>query len=790
AITDTGAASTAGYFIKTDTGTLIATAANSYEGGTFVNGGEFRLNGANGALTRTSFVSLNETGRLTLDSSGTNNTNRVYDFARVILSGGEISLQGNVLRTNESVGAVTFDAGHSTVTVNPSSGGAALVFGALETRSAGATVLYRGSSLGTGPSSGIASIFFSPSPAVTTSGAFASTAPAFAVFGTPTAPVLRGALYDGTSTSAGTGMSFATYSSSTGVRQLNPSSEQTAYDNANPATNADKNTVISLPLGGTLNGAQANTVEVRNSSGAQSITLNGVLMPANGLLFSGTGATSISGDQISSFSSGDLVILSVASGLTSISSSLQGVDGITIGGPGNFRLTGDMNAGSGATTPINFNGPGTVQIGSQSLTHGGVNINGGTLQLTADRVAVNGSASLSIANGATLDLNGFALQTIGSLNDAVSNQGAVVNINGNIVNSNTARVINSSSTAGARLEIAGTDGSFSGVISGDTTLALNGGTQVLANQNTYTGNTTIIAGTLRLGISNALPTTTRVDFAPTLVARSLDLAGYQQTISQLAGPAGATITNSGTTLSVLTVNQTNNTIYAGTIADGTGALGLTKTGSGQLNLTGNNSFTGQTLIQGGILNAGATGALGSGGAGTRSITVNSGGTLLISGGGSDHVSGAPLTLAGGTIKTAGAQEGNYTADGTPSATPGLGLLTLTANSTIDFSNVADGVLAFGYLVPNQFQLTITGYVPGAGTTGDHLVFTGDLLPFIAAGTFVFDGYSGPIGELHLGNNMYELVPVPEPGTWAAGILSVVAIAYRKRQRIASLLKLT
>jgi hypothetical protein len=36
-------------------------------------------------------------------------------------------------------------------------------------------------------------------------------------------------------------------------------------------------------------------------------------------------------------------------------------------------------------------------------------------------------------------------------------------------------------------------------------------------------------------------------------------------------------------------------------------------------------------------------------------------------------------------------------------------------------------------------------------------------------------------------NMFEMVPVPEPGTYAAGMLALLAVGWTQRKRLASLL---
>src|SRR5205807_5274247 len=129
-------------------------------------------------------------------------------------------------------------------------------------------------------------------------------------------------------------------------------------------------------------------------------------------------------------------------------------------------------------------------------------------------------------------------------------------------------------------------------------------------------------------------------------------------------------------------------------------IALVKSGAGTLVLTGVNTFSGTTTINAGTLMAANTSgsALGS----TSSITLNSGGTLLL--GASNQINdSATMTLAGGTFST-----GSYS-EGTASAV-GIGALTLTASgSHIDFGTGTVGVLSFASLSTNSNTLIIDNW---------------------------------------------------------------------------------
>ncbi len=98
---------------------------------------------------------------------------------------------------------------------------------------------------------------------------------------------------------------------------------------------------------------------------------------------------------------------------------------------------------------------------------------------------------------------------------------------------------------------------FSGNITGTISLTKVGaGTQTLSGAaNTYTGATTITAGTLRLGITNALPNgagkgsvtiTGTTVVGGLIVPGTLDLGGFDQAINGLNSTTGGFVTNTPT----------------------------------------------------------------------------------------------------------------------------------------------------------------------------------------------------------------------------------------------------
>ena len=159
----------------------------------------------------------------------------------------------------------------------------------------------------------------------------------------------------------------------------------------------------------------------------------------------------------------------------------------------------------------------------------------------------------------------------------------------------------------------------SGVLSGPGSLTKIGtGALTLTNTSSYSGPTAVNAGTLVLNGSLSSPVT--INLGGTLQvgnakalsggtlainAGPLDLHGFSITLPSLNGPAGtiSDLSSTGTGTTTLSVNQSGNSTFGGTIQNGPlRLLALNKSGSGILTLSGSNSFSGGTTIGGGTLN--------------------------------------------------------------------------------------------------------------------------------------------------------------------------------------------
>ena len=199
---------------------------------------------------------------------------------------------------------------------------------------------------------------------------------------------------------------------------------------------------------------------------------------------------------------------------------------LTVDGTGNTLINGIVSA-AGAFT----------KAGSGKLTLTGTNTNTGTMTVSAGVLNIQNSSALGTTASGTSVTSGAALQVQGNITvgaealtlngTGVSNDGALRNISGTntyggAITLGSATRINSDAgtltlDVASGSAITGTQNlTFGGagnvtvndaIATGTGTLTKDGaGTLTLSAANTYTGLTTITAGTLREGVSNAIST--------------------------------------------------------------------------------------------------------------------------------------------------------------------------------------------------------------------------------------------------------------------------------------------
>jgi autotransporter-associated beta strand protein len=540
----------------------------------------------------------------------------------------------------------------------------------------------------------------------------------------------------------------------------------------------------------TLSGFTLAGITFNNTGGnSSSFTLAGNQITLGGNIIttgsSGSPSHTISLDIILN---GDRIINTALDNDIEVSGIISGVGGLTKEGAGHLILsgantfTGQLKVDAGTVSIDSIADAGSASAagaaaGDDSRIRLGKGPNTGTLEYTGSgsstnrQVIIGNQAATGSVGGATIEQNGSGplvfTNTVEGFNDPHSG-------------ANAARTLTLGGTNTDANEIKGKISDNNTASGGTIAVTKTGaGRWILSGNNTYTGRTTVNAGTLSVssdGNLGAVPGSPvanqlQLDGGTLLTKASFNMSANR---GLTLGAAGGTIeTASTTTLTLLNIL--------------TGGGALTKTGDGKLQMTVAATFTGATTVDDGTLEAAAEDALGA----TSGITVSSGGTLLLTNTGTtDRIKdSAPMTLAGGTLKFSG----NVSETTTLGMTPGTGALTLSASSIIDF-DLGNVVINFGASNLETWTGTLSIYNWDglyAGGGNDRLIFGTD-------GTALT---SGPLGQLakisfysdngtmagFLGTGQFvgavgEVVPVPEPSSvmMTLGLLGLAG--WRERRR--------
>src|SRR6266446_2609193 len=580
-------------------------------------------------------------------------------------------------------------------------------------------------------------------------------------------------------------------------------------DNANAFT-----LTISAPL--KLGAAQTWR---NNSGGLLTISTGGVNTNNKALTIDGSGNTTISGvvssgGAITEAGSGTLTLsgtntftgaLTIQSGTLSIAT----INNVSSNGVLGNSATAVTLGGSGTTGTLQYTGSTASSTKTFTMATGGTGVfdvtnSGTTLTLSG---VIGGSGNLTKDGPGTLTLSGTntfsGVLTVesGNLSIATINNASA---NGVLGNSANAVVLGSSGATGTlqytgstasstkkftmatggtgafQVDTAATTLTLSGVIDGSGALLKAGaGTLSLTGVNTYSGGTTVSAGTLQLSGSGTLGSTSG---ALTVNGGTLNLNGTNQGVGNLTGSGGTILNNATATNVTLTIGNNNGTggNYAGVIANntsGTGTVALTKTGTGTITLSGTNTYTGATTVSGGTLLVNGSTASGSavsvnnsgttlGGTGTigGTVAVGSGANLL---GGTGSTASGTLTLANNLTLNSGSiielALGGSGAHSTLARTGG----TWSFSGTQAFTFINLGAQATTY------DNIITGLAADPTTEGSWTITNAGWV-----GTFTYDG----------ANIDLNVTNAPEPATYLTGVLTLGALLLHQRRRWRCLLR--
>lgn len=369
---------------------------------------------------------------------------------------------------------------------------------------------------------------------------------------------------------------------------------------------------------------------------------------------------------------------------------------------------------------IGLAGTGSVGLNSgyfqaAHLTLGGASTGRGTLTIAGGSASTTNLTIGGTGNG-TLTITGGAMKSLfGTLGSASSGTGTVTVTSGTwLVNGNGGA--NNRESLGV-LRVGGTSGGTGSLTIGNGGYVVVSGSFIRGTNGTFALNS---GGTLQIGGQDSVYTPSTA----TGTASSVGSGTMGVLVGDLdfAGTLKFAQNNSAGTLTSST--------YAGNLS---GSGDLVKTGTGLLTLSGSNSYTGGTTLDGGLLALGSSNAI----SGTGTITFNGGGLRVtvsnttdysarfsdaanqqyrVDSNGFDITLANDLTSAGGSFTKLGS--GTITLSGSNTFTSGsaaAGVLqgsaaNLAASGTFGVANGAE--VRFNQTAPNQ---TWAGAMVGSGT---------------------------------------------------------------------------
>jgi len=493
---------------------------------------------------------------------------------------------------------------------------------------------------------------------------------------------------------------------------------------------------ITAPL--VLNGSSGSTQTFLQSNGG-TLTLNGVISSTNSitLSLSSTGTFNLNGANTYSgttafVNTGSVIGIGdkAAFGTSRISfvgnafkanvdltGSNKLVNAITLGGSPTFQNSGAFGLEFSGNVDMDASNRTITSAISGGLTFDGIISNGNTLTFTTQNLSV-----VTLTN-ASNSFTGFTTSGTGRVSvSTIGNAGANGNLGTGTIN------LGSGSAAGVLVYTGG----------GETT-------SKVINLNGSTGGATIDqsgSGLLKFSGSN------------TATGNGIKTLTLQGSTAGTGEISGAIVDNSGT-------NKTS----------------VVKAGTGTWTISGANTYTGTTAVNGGTLlvNGNSSSATGNvsvsnmgsvlGGSGTigGAVTVNANATIL---GGTGNAASGTLTLSGALTLSSGSIVELALGSGGTHSTLARTSGSWTFNSTQAFTFLDFGAAA------GIYNNIITGLAADPGTEGAWTVTNAGWV-----WAFSYDGGLGP------GNIDLTLTAVPEPGTWAAGILTVLALGWTGRTRL-------
>ena len=600
-------------FTKTGSGTLVFSGSSTYAGGTTLAAGTLQLGNISALGSATGSLTVNG-GTLDLHgfspavamlggsggtiTNGTGSATLTTNFTGASACADVIS--GPVGLVKQGSGTLTLSgtntySGGTTISTGVLQVGNILALGSGLVTVSGGFLDLNGQNLSTGSLAGEAAGTITNN-SLTTTGVL--------VVNQGTGGTFSGAIIDGTA--------FPTALVKNGAGQLTLSGS----DSYSGGTTVNTGTLLvsgnTNSSNGTASVNNSSTLQVSGTFGSQKLSIyNGAILAGNGTIVLGSGGLYFGSTAAMTFNGAFTGTggIEVGTALT-----LSGAN--TFSGGVQIDGTATLKAGAAGAIPsgagkglVNFLSSGVLDVNGTAITINGLTGTGqvyngvsNTATLTVGAGDANSTFNGVLTNHGTSGSGILALTKIGTgaftLGNANSFTGTLTISTGTLVigtGGSTGSIVATTVTDNASLAFNRSDTcAYGTVVSGTGNLTqLGPGVLLLTATNTYSGGTTLAAGTLQVGNTVALGSATG---SLTVNGGALDLGGFSPAVGPLGG-SGGTITSS-TGSATLTTNVAGSSTYTGAISV---ALGLVKQGTGTLTLSGWNTYGGNTLVATGTL---------------------------------------------------------------------------------------------------------------------------------------------------------------------------------------------
>ncbi len=478
------------------------------------------------------------------------------------------------------------------------------------------------------------------------------------------------------------------------------------------------------------------------------------------------GTTTINGAVVLGDAFSDGVLEFSTSGLNVVSNSISGTGAVIVTTTGTVRLTAANTYVGGATYGLfgTLVRDGVLDVATGgSISHTGADLfvgedagDDGTLSITGGSVAAKDVIVGHFgASQGTLTMSAGSLSTDGSLIIGAD-------ADGNGLSTGVATITGGTATVGSVLEVGhGGSGSLTmtggSLTSAETLVGINAGSNGNISVSgsatlTTTGNMSVgygvTSGTLSVGSGGTVTVGGELSGAGTTTVAAGGI------LRSGTGGSGGTVTTNVTNNGQMFFNTSGTSTFSNVIS---GSGTLTKQGSGEVTIDAAQTYSGGTTVQGGALRVSAQGSITHANA---AMTVSSGGSLVVEGGGvvsgDSSVSGTASVTSGGSWTTrdltlSGAGALSIESNGIVVTTG-----TLASSGTSATVSVHDGTLQIG-------DSGATGHLAAnVSTSGSSAAVT-----FIRSGTETFShaiwgtgavniqgGTAGPLTLLMTGTSNY------------------------------------